>query len=64
MANDLNENNYIEEIIFKCQLGHQPLLLMGESVTTLTLGSWLRQGLAKVQVESEAQESHFMLPGM
>jgi hypothetical protein len=33
-------------------------------VVTLTLGSQPRQGLAKVQAKSEAQESHFMLPGM
>jgi hypothetical protein len=31
-------------------------------VGTLTLGSQTRQGLAKVQAKSEAQESHFMLP--
>jgi hypothetical protein len=30
-------------------------------VTTLTLGSRPRQGLAKVRANSEAQESHFML---
>jgi hypothetical protein len=32
-----------------------------EFVVTLTLGLRLRQGLAKVQAESEAQKSHFML---
>jgi hypothetical protein len=31
-------------------------------VTTLALGSWPRQRLAKVWAKSEAQESHFMLP--
>jgi len=31
-------------------------------VTTLALGSWPRQGLAKVRAKYEAQESHFMLP--
>jgi hypothetical protein len=34
------------------------------SVTTLALGSRPRQELANVQGESEAQESHFMLPGV
>jgi len=29
---------------------------------TLTLGLQPMQGLTKVQVESEAQDSHFMLP--
>jgi hypothetical protein len=33
-----------------------------DNVTTLALGSRPRQGLAKVRVKSEAQESHFMLP--
>jgi hypothetical protein len=33
------------------------------SVTTLVLGSWPKQGIAKVRVESEAWESHFMLSG-
>jgi hypothetical protein len=28
------------------------------------LGSWRRQGLAKVWVKNEAQDSHFMLPGV
>jgi hypothetical protein len=32
-------------------------------VATLTLGSWLRQKLAKVRTKSEARESQFMLPG-
>ncbi len=31
-------------------------------VTTLALGSRLKQGLTKVWAKSEAQESHFMLP--
>jgi hypothetical protein len=35
-----------------------------DCVTTLTLGSRPKQGLAKVQAESEAQESHFMFLGM
>jgi hypothetical protein len=33
-------------------------------VTTLTLGSWPKQGLTKVRAKSEARESHFMLSGM
>jgi hypothetical protein len=31
-------------------------------VATLALGSWPRQGLAKVRAKYEARESHFMLP--
>jgi hypothetical protein len=34
------------------------------SVTTLTLGSPPKQGLAKVLAEREAQESHLMLLGV
>ncbi len=34
------------------------------TIATLTLGSRPRQGLAKVQAKIEAQESHFMLPGV
>ncbi len=37
MAKYPNENNYIKEIISKCQWRHWPLLLMGENVTTLAL---------------------------
>jgi hypothetical protein len=33
-------------------------------VITLALGSQSRQGLARVCAKREAQESHFMLPGM
>ncbi len=33
-------------------------------VATLTLGSRPIQGLAKVRAKYEAQESHFMLPGV
>jgi hypothetical protein len=33
-------------------------------VTTLALGSRPRQRLAKVWAKNEAQESHFMFPGM
>jgi hypothetical protein len=33
------------------------------SVTTLVLSSWPKQGIAKVRVENEAWESHFMLSG-
>jgi hypothetical protein len=63
MAKDLNESNCIEKINFKCQWGHWPLLLMGENVTTLALGSRPKQGLARVWTKSEARESHFMLQG-
>jgi hypothetical protein len=35
-----------------------------QTVTTLALGSWPRQRLMKVQAKNEAQESHFMLPGV
>jgi hypothetical protein len=31
-------------------------------VATLALGSWPKQGLARVQAKKEAQESHIMLP--
>jgi hypothetical protein len=34
------------------------------NVTTLALGSRLRQVFAKVQAKSEARESHFMLLGL
>jgi len=33
-------------------------------VATLTLGSWPKQGLAKVWAKSEAWELHFMLLGV
>jgi hypothetical protein len=33
-------------------------------VATLALGSWPKQGLAKVQAKSKARESHFMLLGV
>ncbi len=34
------------------------------TIATVALGLWPRQGLAKVRAKSEAQESHFILPGM
>jgi hypothetical protein len=34
------------------------------NVATLALGSRPRQGLVKMQAKNEAQESHFMLPGV
>jgi hypothetical protein len=37
---------------------------MGESVTTLTLGSRSKQALARLWAKKEAQESHLMLPGV
>jgi hypothetical protein len=56
-------------------LKHQPLkkiyqmmiqvqVKLGMFVTTLALGSWPRQGLAKVRTKNETWESHFMLLGM
>jgi hypothetical protein len=33
-------------------------------VTTLALGSWLREGLARLQAKREAQKSHRMLLGV
>jgi hypothetical protein len=33
-------------------------------VTTLALGSQLKQGLARARAKKEAQESHLMLPGV
>jgi hypothetical protein len=62
MAMDPNESNYIEEIIFKCQWGHWPFLLVGENVTTLALASWPRQGLPKVQAKSEVTRVTFHAP--
>jgi len=38
--------------------------LVGYYVTTLTLSLRLKQGLAKVRAKYEAQESHFMFPGV
>jgi hypothetical protein len=49
MAKDPNESNCIEKIIYKCQWRHWLLLLVGESVATLALGSRPKQGLARVQ---------------
>jgi hypothetical protein len=34
------------------------------TVTTLTLGSQPRQGLARVRAKREARKSHLMLPGV
>jgi hypothetical protein len=33
-----------------------------ESITTLALGSWLKQGLARLRAKKEARESHLVLP--
>ncbi len=33
-------------------------------LATLTLGSWPRQGLARVRAKREARESYLMLPGV
>jgi hypothetical protein len=38
--------------------------IKASNVITLTLGLQPKQKLAKVQVKSEAQESHFMLLGV
>jgi len=54
MAKDPNESNCIEEIISKCQWEHWPLLLVGESVATLALGSRQRQRGCKVAGQEEA----------
>jgi hypothetical protein len=42
--------------IFKCQWGHWPLFLVGESVATLALGSQPRQGVARLRAKWETQE--------
>jgi hypothetical protein len=52
---------------FEFQLGFFSIVIsffVKECVATLTLGSQPKQRLAKVRVESEAQESHFMLMGV
>jgi hypothetical protein len=36
----------------------------GDIVATVALGSWPRQGLARVRAKREARESHFMLLGV
>ncbi len=54
--------NYTEAFTFKqlaCYVQYEAL-----DVITLTLGSRLRQRLAKVRAKREARESHFMLPGV
>jgi len=58
----------------KCQKGDCLCLLILQktkkrglyvkNVTTLILSSQPKQGLAKVRVQSEAQESHFMFSGV
>jgi hypothetical protein len=45
-----------------CPFGNQQIIT--HDVTTLTLGSRAKQGLAKVQAKNEAWESHFMFSGM
>jgi len=50
-----------------CQIKHLVKLNKKMStfiITTLTLDSRLRQGLVKGWAKSEAQESHFMFPGV
>ncbi len=48
-----------------CWLVHQlSTLICVLTVATLALGSWPRQGLAKVQAKREAQESHLMFLGV
>jgi len=39
-------------------------ILKNGCVATLALGSRPRQGFARLWAKREAQESHFMLPGM
>ncbi len=48
--------------IFHNLISHEPS--PKGNVTILTLSSRPKQGLAKVRAKSEAQESHFMLPGV
>jgi hypothetical protein len=40
------------------------LIDSNDNVATLALGSQPGMGIAKVWAESEARESHFMLPGV
>ncbi len=49
--------HFLDEVLFQ-DMAHI------DDVATLTLGSRPRQGLTKVQAKSEAQKSHFMLPGV
>jgi len=48
--------------IFHNLISHEPS--PKGSVITLTLSSWLKQGLANVQAKNETQESHFMFSGV
>jgi len=52
--------NFVKTTHFK--LLCNSIITIAIIVATLAWGSRLRQGLAKVQAKSEAQESHFMLP--
>jgi hypothetical protein len=45
-----------------CLLHYVPNNKHIESVTTLALGSWPKQRLARVRAKTEARESHLMLP--
>jgi hypothetical protein len=64
MAKDPNESNCIEKTLSKSQWRHWPLLLLGENVATLTLGSWPRLGLARLWAKREARESCHMFAWM
>jgi hypothetical protein len=64
MAKDPNESNCIEEIISKCQWRHWPLLLVGENVVTLALGSQPKQRIARLWAKKETRESYHMLLGV
>jgi hypothetical protein len=64
-----NNCNNIPKCVVGCYMfipeGHQSKWVPESSiVTTLTLGSQPRQGLAKVWAENETQKSHFMLLGV
>jgi hypothetical protein len=69
----INQIGYFKEIL-KCfcmedsklsechMIPRQSWRRMWTSVATLTLGSWPKQGLAKVRAKCEGRESHFMFP--
>jgi hypothetical protein len=55
------KRNCIEEIISKCQWGHWPFLLVGESVVTLALGLRPKQGVARWRAKKDTRE-HITCP--
>jgi hypothetical protein len=52
------------EDVVKTKYATNGLMNLTFDVTTLALGSRLKQGLARVWAKREAQESHLMLSGV